>query len=98
MPALDGINVVEIGEGVALGYCGALLAACGADVIKIETPNGDALRDWHVDGQSTFWQVYCRNKKSFAINLRKAGGIDLILKLVATSHIFVENFRPGKCE
>lgn len=96
--ALQGVRVLDLSRLVAGNILTHALADFGAEVIKIETPNGDALRDWHVDGQSTFWQVYCRNKKSFAINLRKAGGIDLILKLVATSHIFVENFRPGTLE
>ena len=45
MSALEGIEVVEFGDGVAVGYCGALLAACGAEVIKVEAPgHGDAVR------------------------------------------------------
>src|SRR5262249_38892881 len=75
-----------------------LLADFGAEVIKIETPEGDALRDWQVGGIATNWKVYARNKKSVCLNLRKPAAKDILLKLVKTAQGFIENFRPGTLE
>lgn len=97
-PALYGVRVLDLSRLVAGNILTHVLADFGAEVIKVETPDGDALRDWRVDGKSTHWQVYCRNKKSISIDLKKAGGTEIILKLVKTAQIFVENFRPGTLE
>jgi crotonobetainyl-CoA:carnitine CoA-transferase CaiB-like acyl-CoA transferase len=75
------------------------LADFGAEVIKIEDPRkGDPLRDWRTNNISVHWKVYARNKKSVTLNLRAAEGMDLLRKLVATSQVFIENYRPGTLE
>ncbi|MBS0643316.1 MAG: CoA transferase [Proteobacteria bacterium] len=96
---LDGIRVVDISRLVAGNMVSLQMADQGAEVIKIEDPKtGDPLRAWRVKGFSLHWKVYARNKKSFAINLRPQAGRDALLDLLATSHVFIENFRPGTLE
>lgn len=75
-----------------------LLADLGADVIKVEPPSGDTLRDWKVSGVSTAWKAYCRNKRSLCIDLRHPLAHQVLMDLVAESHILVESFRPGTME
>ncbi|MFL5288347.1 MAG: CaiB/BaiF CoA transferase family protein [Rhodopila sp.] len=96
---LDGIRVVDISRLVAGNMVSLQLADQGAEVIKIEDPKtGDPLRAWRVKGLSLHWKVYARNKKSLAINLRPQSGRDALLHLLATSRVFIENFRPGTLE
>jgi crotonobetainyl-CoA:carnitine CoA-transferase CaiB-like acyl-CoA transferase len=96
---LDGIRVVDISRLVAGNMVSLQLADQGAEVIKIEDPKvGDPLRAWRVKGLSLHWKVYARNKKSLAINLRPQAGRDALLDLLATSHVLIENFRPGTLE
>src|ERR1700735_4235833 len=96
---LDGIRVVDLSRLVAGNMVSLQLADQGAEVIKIEDPNtGDPLRAWRVKGLSLHWKVYARNKKSLAINLRPQAGRDALLDLLATSHVLIENFRPGTLE
>lgn len=75
-----------------------VLADFGADVIKVETPAGDALRDWKIEGEPTHWQIYGRNKRSLGIDLRVQGSVDIVLRSVEKVDILVENFRPGTLE
>lgn len=75
-----------------------VLADFGADVIKVESPSGDALRDWKIEGEPTHWQVYSRNKRSLGIDLRVPGSVDIVLRALEKVDIFVENFRPGTLE
>ena len=96
---LDGVRVLDLSRVVAGNALTVALADFGAEVIKIETPgNGDDLRHWKVKGISTSWKVYSRNKKSVSLNLRDDRAKDILLKLVSTAHVFVENFRPGMLE
>ena len=95
---LDGIRVLDLSRVVAGNMVSLLLADFGAEVIKIETPEGDALRDWLVGGVAANWKVYARNKKSVCLNLRKAAAKDLLLKMVESAQVFIENFRPGTLE
>src|SRR5260370_29984742 len=72
---------------------------CGAEVVKIEGPKGgDPLGAWQTDGVSVHWKVYSRNKKSLAMSLREARGRELLLDLLGTAHVLIENFRPGTLE
>ncbi|MBX3576169.1 MAG: CoA transferase [Rhizobiaceae bacterium] len=100
--ALSGLRVVEIGSFIAGPFCGQLLADHGADVIKIEPPRtGDAMRGWGVtlhEGESLWWPVIARNKRSLALDLRTAEGIDVLRQLLSAADILVENFRPGTLE
>ena len=95
---LDGVRVLDLSRVVAGNMLSLLLADFGAEVIKIESPEGDALRDWLVAKMATNWKVYARNKKSVCLNLRKAEGRELLLRLVETANVLLENFRPGTLE
>jgi formyl-CoA transferase len=67
-------------------------------VIKIEKPGGDDLRNWTTEGVPIWWQVYGRNKKSVCLDLRAEAGRALLLRLVESAQMLVENFRPGTLE
>ncbi len=95
---LDGVRIVDLSRVVAGNMVSLALADFGAEVIKVETPEGDALRDWLVNGIATNWKVYARNKKSVCLDLRREEGRQIVLKLVATAQVFIENFRPGTLE
>lgn len=99
---LAGVRVVEMGQLLAGPFCGQLLGDLGADVVKIEDPaKGDPLRQWGRQlpkGQSLWWSVVGRNKRSVTLNLREAEGQALARKLIADADILVENFRPGTME
>jgi crotonobetainyl-CoA:carnitine CoA-transferase CaiB-like acyl-CoA transferase len=96
---LDGIRVVDLSRLVAGNMVSLQLADQGAEVIKIEDPKvGDPLRAWRTNGLSLHWKVYARNKKSLAINLRPQAGRDALADILATSHVLIENYRPGTLE
>jgi formyl-CoA transferase len=99
---LTDLRVIEMGQLIAGPFCGQLLADFGAEVIKIEPPGaGDPMREWGREkshGQSLWWPVLARNKKSVTLNLRLPKGQDLARRLIATADILVENFRPGTLE
>ncbi|MGA3400382.1 MAG: CoA transferase [Acetobacteraceae bacterium] len=96
---LSGIRVVDLSRLVAGNMVSLQLADQGAEVIKIEDPKvGDPLRAWRWKGQSLYWKVYARNKKSLALNLRPQAGRDVLLDLLATAQVLIENYRPGTLE
>lgn len=99
---LAGVKVVELGAFIAGPYAGQLLADLGADVVKVEPPgSGDPMRQWGFafkDGQSLWWPVIGRNKKSLTLDLRGARGQGLARRLIASADVLVENFRPGTLE
>jgi formyl-CoA transferase len=99
---LSDLRVIETGVLLAGPFCGQLLGDFGAEVIKVEQPGtGDPMRQWGREkphGQSLWWPVVARNKKSITANLRAERGQELIRGLVARSDILVENFRPGTLE
>src|SRR5579872_7111211 len=96
---LDGIRVVDMSRLVAGNAVSSQLADFGAEVIKIEDPGkGDPLRAWQTDGVSVHWKLYARNKKSVALSLRPPRGRELLLDLISTAEVLVENFRPGTLE
>jgi formyl-CoA transferase len=74
------------------------LADFGADVIKLEPVTGDTLRGMKIEGASTYWKVYARNKKSVAVDFRHDETIELIKQLVEQADAVIENFRPGVLE
>jgi len=100
--ALSGLRVIEMGQLIAGPFCGQLLSDFGAEVIKIEPPGtGDPMREWGREkphGQSLWWPVIARGKKSVEIDARLAEGQIIIRDLAATADILVENFRPGTME
>ncbi len=96
---LDDVRVLDLSRLVAGNILTHVLADLGADVIKVEKPGrGDDLRNWTTRGVPLWWQVYARNKQSLCLDLRQAAGRDLLLRLVETSRILVENYRPGTLE
>ena len=94
---LAGIRVVEFVHMVMGPTCGLVLADLGADVIKIEPLAGDHTRHLPASGAG-FFPTYNRNKKSLAVDLKSAGGREILLKLIATADVVSENFRPGAME
>ena len=98
---LAGLRVVELGTLIAGPFCARILAEFGAEVIKIEAPDGgDPLRTWRKlhAGTSLWWAAQSRNKKSVTANLKSALGQDIVRQLVRGADILVENFRPGALE
>lgn len=95
---LHGIRVIDLSRLVAGNMMSLQLADFGADVIKVEPPQGDPLRDWRDAGQSLHWKTYGRNKRSIALNLREAGAMAVLRRLLETADVFIENFRPGTLE
>ena len=95
---LSGLRVLELGHFVAAPFCTRLLADLGADVIKVEPPGaGDPVRQWGMQegGQSLWWSMHGRNKRSVTLNLKHRKAIELVLRLAAGCDAVVENFRPG---
>jgi len=98
---LAGLRVVELGTLIAGPYCSRILAEFGAEVVKIEAPDGgDPLRTWRKlhEGTSLWWAVQGRNKKSVTANLRVEAGQEVVRRLAQKADIVVENFRPGALE
>jgi crotonobetainyl-CoA:carnitine CoA-transferase CaiB-like acyl-CoA transferase len=96
---LDGVRVIDMSRLVSGNMVSLQLADFGAEVLKIEDPNrGDPLRAWQTNGISVHWKLYSRNKKSVALSLREARGRELLLELIGTSQVLIENFRPGTLE
>ena len=98
MPAvkpLTGIRVLELGAYISGPYAGALLASLGADVVKIEAPDGDAFRRG-VGTRSHYFVQYNAGKRSLAVNLKDARGVALVRSMLSRFDVFIENSRPGK--
>jgi crotonobetainyl-CoA:carnitine CoA-transferase CaiB-like acyl-CoA transferase len=97
---LSGLRVLEIGHFVAAPFCTRLLADLGADVIKIEPPSGDPVRQWGMTlkGRSLWWSMHGRNKRSLTLDLKRLQARDIVLRLVPHCDVVVENFRPGQLE
>jgi crotonobetainyl-CoA:carnitine CoA-transferase CaiB-like acyl-CoA transferase len=98
MGPLHGIRVLDLSRLVAGNMLSLQLGDFGADVLKIEPPEGDPLRAWRDGGEQLFWKTYSRNKMSAVLNLRHAGARDALLRMVETADVFIENYRPGTLE
>ena len=97
---LEGIRVLDMGRYQAGPRCALMLARMGAEVIKIESINGDESRKNGpvVRGQSAYWVQYNSGKKSLAINMRTDEGKEVLRDLVKVSDVLLQNFRPGTIE
>jgi crotonobetainyl-CoA:carnitine CoA-transferase CaiB-like acyl-CoA transferase len=95
---LEGLRVLDLSRLFAGNVLTQILGDYGADVIKVEPPEGDTLRAWKTDGIDTHWKIYARNKRSVCLNLRDPRAASLVLKLASDAAIFVESFRPGVLE
>ncbi len=94
---LEGLRILDFSTTIAGPHCSRLLADMGADVIKVESPEGDLMRSRPVqrDGASTMFGQLNAGKKSIVLDLKRPESIAAIKKLVAKVDILVENYRPG---
>src|SRR6266403_1799834 len=92
---LSGIRVVEQGTFITGPCAGMMLADLGADVIKVESPEGDPYRSYQGDHYSPHFQAYNRNKRSIALDLKDSRERALFDSLVGEADVFIQNFRPG---
>ncbi len=95
---LNGVRVLDLSRLFAGNVLTQMLGDFGADVIKIEPPGGDTLRDWKTKGVSTHWKVYSRNKKSLCLDLRSPDAAALIAEMAHSAQVLMESFRPGVLE
>jgi len=97
MLPLQGIRVVEFCQVLAGPFAGCLLADMGADVIKVESPEGDLMRQWPpiLDGYSQYFASVNRNKRSVVLDLKQHADQAVACRLVRSADIMLENFRPG---
>jgi crotonobetainyl-CoA:carnitine CoA-transferase CaiB-like acyl-CoA transferase len=99
--ALAGLRVLDCSRFIAGPYCGMLLGDLGADVVKVERPEGgDEARGFGpaIAGETLYVMVYNRNKRSLTLDFRHAAGPALLRTLVARADVLIENFRPGVME
>ena len=97
---LQGLRVIELGQLLAGPFAGCMLGYFGAEVIKVEPPGGDPIRNWREvkGGTSLWWHSLGRNKKCISLDLKTEKGRDLVRQLLTSADIVVENFRPGVLE
>jgi crotonobetainyl-CoA:carnitine CoA-transferase CaiB-like acyl-CoA transferase len=105
---LAGLRVVELSTVLAGPYCAMVLADLGADVIKVEPPEGDATRGYGPpwvgpaapggDRFATYFLAVNRNKRSLRLDVRSAQGLEVARRLIGRSEVLIENFRPGGLE
>ncbi len=101
MQPLQGIRVLDLSRVLAGPYCTMVLGDLGADVIKVEPPEGDETRGWgppFVEGESAYYLCVNHNKRGVVINLKTDEGKQILCDLALRSDVLVENFRPGTLE
>ncbi|MEO4042645.1 CoA transferase [Hoeflea sp. CAU 1731] len=97
-PILDGIRILDLTRVMSGPYCTSMLADLGAEIIKIEMPeSGDEARHFgpYRDGESTYFMMLNRAKKSVTINMKDPEGLAVVKNLIPKCDVIVENFRPG---
>lgn len=98
MKALEGLKVIDFSKWLPGQYCGMVLADFGADVIKLESLDGDGTRRFFPQKEPgmSYWHLALnRNKKDLALDIKTADGQDILHKLLRTADVFIEGFRPG---
>jgi crotonobetainyl-CoA:carnitine CoA-transferase CaiB-like acyl-CoA transferase len=100
--ALEGLKVIDLSRVLGGPYCGQMLADHGAEVIKVEPPQGDETRTWgppfDKDGISAYFAGINRNKRTIALDLSKPEGREVLLKLLADADVLIDNFKTGTME
>ncbi|MEQ8247726.1 MAG: CoA transferase [Alphaproteobacteria bacterium] len=99
--ALEGMKVIDLSRVLGGPYCTQMLADHGADVIKVEPPQGDETREWgppFSHGLSAYFASLNRNKRSLALDLSTEEGRAVLMRLLETADIVVENFKVGTME
>jgi len=97
---LEGVRILDLTTMVAGPVAAMMLGDQGADVIKVESPAGDLMRRFAFgrDGMSASFLSCNRNKRSLAIDMKSAEGLEIVKKLIATANVLMHNFRPGAAE
>jgi crotonobetainyl-CoA:carnitine CoA-transferase CaiB-like acyl-CoA transferase len=95
--ALEGIRVLELGQVMAGPFCALQLCDMGADVIKVEPPDGDPTRQMgaRAGTDSACFTAMNRGKRGIVLDLKSAAGREALVRLAARADVFIENFRPG---
>jgi len=107
--ALEGVRILDFTRILAGPFCSQILADYGADVIKVESLQGDETRSWQGAGEAADWKDSTgpvsfyfasinRNKRSITLDLKKPEALDVVYELVKTSDVVLENFVPGSAE
>ncbi len=100
--ALEGLKVIDLSRVLGGPYCGQMLADHGAEVIKVEPPQGDETRLWgppfDAEGISAYFAGINRNKRTIALDLSKPEGREVLLKLLETADVLIDNFKTGTME
>lgn len=95
---LRGIRVLDLSRLAAGNMLTLQLADFGAEVIKVESPLGDTLRDWKTGEKALWWKIYARNKKSVCLNLKNPLDVEKLLRLIPGTALLVESFKVGELE
>src|SRR5262245_38090208 len=98
--ALDGLVVLDLTTHLSGPFCGMQLGDLGADVIKIESPQGDSMRGAppFVEGEGAPFMLWNRNKRGITLDLKTADDLETFWQLVDEADVMLENFRPGVIE
>lgn len=99
--AIAGLKVVDLTRVLGGPYCTQILADHGANIIKIEPPQGDETRDWGPpfhDGDASYYVGVNRNKRSMGLDLRSEQGRGILLRLLDGADVLIENYKPGTME
>ena len=99
--ALAGLKVIDLTRVLGGPYCTMILSDHGAEVVKIEPPQGDEVRDWgppFVEGSASYFIGVNRNKKSLALDLGKPEGREVLMRLLDGADVLIENYKPGAME
>jgi crotonobetainyl-CoA:carnitine CoA-transferase CaiB-like acyl-CoA transferase len=98
LDVLKGVKIVEQGTFITGPCAGIMLADLGADVIKVESPDGDPYRAYQGGNYSPHFQAYNRNKRSLLLDLKQPGDRALFDSLIREADVYIQNFRPGTAE
>lgn len=98
LDVLKGVRIVEQGTFITGPCAGMMLADLGADVIKVESPDGDPYRAYQGSNYSPHFQAYNRNKRSLTLDLKNPADLGLFDTLVREADVFIQNFRPGTAD
>src|SRR6187399_3053051 len=98
LDVLKGVKIVEQGTFITGPCCGMMLADLGADVIKLESPDGDPYRAYQGGNYSPHFQAYNRNKRSLALDMKQPGDRGVFDTLIRDADVFIQNFRPGTAD
>jgi crotonobetainyl-CoA:carnitine CoA-transferase CaiB-like acyl-CoA transferase len=97
MRPLEGVRIADFSSNMAGPYGAMILAQLGADVVKVEPPQGDDARAWppHVEGMSLTHRHMGAGKRGMVVDLKQAAGVEVALALIASSHVVLQSMRPG---